>query len=348
LPDGGSQGGEERSDLPLHSEHRLCRCEGSKTEAFPLFGGNAGEERSDLPLHYRVPALLGFGIKTRKQFSRQLVLLNRLLLVCCSIVCSIPTPVFAANPAPVYDLSQGGYAAPESGPNDGVPSLPSVDTSGMSLPERVGRLEQQMNNMVQMNLPQQVAELQQEVQQLRGQLQDLSHQQDLASQQQQRVEAQPAVPPQLQAPPNPAIVKAAKTPSGQPPQPSQTDTEAYQQAFSLLANKQYDESAAAFKNYLRQYPDGQFAANAHYWLGDIYFQQKNFTQAELELNLVISQYASTGKASDASLKLAILHAQQGKTDQARQELKAVMVRYPGTPAAQLAAVQLQQLNSVGQ
>ncbi|MBS0350843.1 MAG: tol-pal system protein YbgF [Proteobacteria bacterium] len=297
------------------------------------------------------------------------MLKNKLLLI-CTIFCSVTLSVAsAAVPAPVYDLSQGGYTAPEQpqpadgASNDntgdnGMSSLPSVDTSGMTLPERVSRLEQQMNNLVQMNLPQQVAELQQEVQQLRGQLQDLSHQQDLASQQQQRVEALPAVPSQLQTPPNPAIVKAAKAPPGQPlasglpagqnPQPTQTDTQAYQQAFSLLANKQYDESAAAFKDYLRLHPDGQFAPNAHYWLGDIYFQQKKFTQAQLELNLVISQYSASGKAPDASLKLAILHAQQGKTDQARQELKTVMVRYPGTPAAQLAAVQLQQLNSSGQ
>ncbi len=277
--------------------------------------------------------------------------------------CVLACTAWAGKPAPVYDLSQGGYSAPEEtpsatppqdnseAPNNEAPSLPAVDTSGLPLSDRVNRVEQQVNNLVQMNLPQQIAELQQQVQQLSGQIQDLSHQLDTASQQQQRVEALPAVPPASETPPNPAILKAAKAPADQPSavepplHPSQTDTAAYQQAFSLLANKQYDESAAAFKHYLRKYPDGQFVANAHYWLGDIYFQQKNLTQAELELNLVISQYSASGKAGDAQLKLALLHAQQGKTSQARQELKGVMLKYPGTAAAQLASIQLQQLNA---
>jgi len=39
----------------------------------------------------------------------------------------------------------------------------------------VARLESQMNNIVRMNLPQQVAELQQQLAQLRGQLQVQAH-----------------------------------------------------------------------------------------------------------------------------------------------------------------------------
>lgn len=261
-----------------------------------------------------------------------------------------------ADPAPVYDLSQGGYAtepSPEATPNNnrGVPALPRVDASELPLPDRVARVEQQVNNLVQMNLPEQIAELQQQVQQLSGQLQDLTHQQQMASQQQQLVQAIPATPPAIQQPPNPAIMNVAKPPTtdAKPTsQPPQTDAAAYQHAFDLMANKQYDQAVAAFKNYLYRHPDGQFAANAHYWLGDIYFQQKNLTQAEAELNLVITQFTTSGKVPDASLKLAMLHAQQGKTALAKQEFKTITVRYPGTAAAQLASIQLQQLNNAGQ
>jgi len=242
-----------------------------------------------------------------------------------------------ANLAPVVDITQESTAP-----------LPMVDASNLPLPERVSRVEQQVNNLVQMNLPQQIAELQQQIQQLNGQLQELSHELDVASRQQLHVEALPAVPPVSETPPNPAILKAAKAPpSDAKPSalPPQIDATAYQKAFSLLADKRYDESAAAFKDYLRKYPDGQFVANAHYWLGDIYFQQRNLTEAERELNLVIAQYSASGKAPDAQLKLAIIHAQQGDTDRARRELKTIMDRYPGTPAAQLANIQLQQLNT---
>lgn len=259
----------------------------------------------------------------------------------------------AGYSAPVVDLSQGGYA-PEKTPSasvqsqHGVPPLPTVDVSSLSVPERLHRVEQQVNNLVQMNMPQQIAELQQQVQQLSGQLQELAHQQDRVSQQQQRVEALPAVPQASETPPNPAILTAAKAPPSEAAPssvPPQTDAAAYEQAFSLLSNKQYDQSAVAFKDYLRKHPDGQFVANAHYWLGDIYVQQKKLTQAELELNLVVAQYSTSGKVPDAQLKLAILHAQQGNTPQARAELQAIMTRFPGSSAAQLASIQLQQLNA---
>jgi tol-pal system protein YbgF len=246
---------------------------------------------------------------------------------------------------PVVDLSQGGYAQDQ---NSTPTAIPTVDASNLPMPDRLNRLEQQVNNIIQMNLPQQVSELQQQVQQLSGQVQDLAHQLDQASRQQQHVEALPAVPPISETPPNPAIVTAAKAPpSDAPPHipPGQTDASAYERAFGMLSNKQYDQAAVAFKDYLINHPDGQFVANAHYWLGDIYFQQKNLKQAELELNLVITQYASSGKAPDAKLKLALIHAQQGDADLARQELQNIQSQYPGSSAAQLANIQLQQLNS---
>ncbi len=260
-----------------------------------------------------------------------------LTIACC--------PALAEYAPPVVDLSQGGNAPDQ---NAAPSAIPTVDASNLSMPERINRLEQQMNNMIQMNLPQQVAELQQQVQQLSGQVQDLGHQLDQASHQQQHVEALPAVPPISESPPNAAIVKAAKappsdaTPKSMPPQ---TDAAAYEFAFGLLSNKQYDQAAVAFKDYLINHPDGQFVPNAHYWLGDIYYQQKNLKQAELELNLVISQYSSSGKAPDAKLKLALIHAQQGNTELARQELQSIMTQFPGSSAAQLASIQLQQLNA---
>lgn len=274
--------------------------------------------------------------------------------ICLSVAISgLCLTAFADNGAAVVDLSEGGgYSSTEN--NTGPGAIPPMETSSLPLPERVSRLEEQVNNLVQMNLPQQVAELQQQVEKLNGQLQEQTHQLDIMSRQQQHVEA---LPPQPQSPPPPPLAAAPVNPENPavpvaPPNtmapptaiPPQTDAAAYQAAFNLLATKQWDAAAKAFRDYLRDHPDGQFAPNAHYWLGEIYFQQKNLTQAELELNYVVTQYPASSKVSDAQLKLAILHAQQGKTDQARQELKMIMLRYPGSPAAQLAAGQLQQLN----
>ena len=109
--------------------------------------------------------------------------------------------VWADNSIPVVDLSQEDVNQVElSVPNaedqnvynqsnndENVPVFPTLDTSSLSLKQRISHLEQQVQNLVQMNLPQQLTDLQQQVQQLNGQLQELLHQQ-------QHVEALPVKP----------------------------------------------------------------------------------------------------------------------------------------------------------
>ena len=46
--------------------------------------------------------------------------------------------------------------------------------------------------------------------------------------------------------------------------------EAYRAAYALVQGRQFDQAIPAFKQFLQRYPDGQYAANAHYWLGELY------------------------------------------------------------------------------
>lgn len=259
----------------------------------------------------------------------------------------VPLLVFSAvcayaDTVPVVNLSS------DIG-DQNAPIANMIDTSGLSTGQRISRLEQQVNGIAQMNLPQQIADLQQQVQRLNGQLEELTHQLDVQSRTQQHVEALPPAPPPAQpsyaTPPSSGQIVPTVTPNNNSVPNPPTDAAAYQAALNLLTNKQYAQAMVGFQNYIREHPNGQFVANAHYWLGEIFFQQRNLRQAELEFNLVIKQFASSNKVPDAKLRLAVLHAQQGKTAQAIQELKNVSQSYPGSGAAQLAEIQLQQLNN---
>lgn len=256
-----------------------------------------------------------------------------------------------ADTVPVVNLSASDAEQPAVTSDIGDHNAPitnMIDTSQLSMGQRISRLEQQVNGIAQMNLPQQIADLQQQVQKLNGQLEELTHQLDVQSRTQQHVEALPPAPPPqptYATPPSSGQIVPTVTPNNNSVPNPPTDTAAYQAALNLLTSKQYAQAMAGFLNYIREHPNGQFVSNAHYWLGEIYFQQRNLRQAELEFNLVINQFASSNKVPDAKLRLAVLHAQQGKTAQAIQELKNVMQSYPGSPAAQLAEIQLQQLNN---
>lgn len=114
----------------------------------------------------------------------------------------------------------------------------------------------------------------------------------------------------------------------------------YQTAIDLLPDKKYEASESKLRDYLKAYPKGIYVANAHYWLGEINFLQKNFDAAEEEFKIVVDKHAKSKRAADAMLKLALVHQNQGREAQAKQELSQVVKRYPGTSAAQLAKKQL--------
>src|ERR1700675_4758568 len=48
------------------------------------------------------------------------------------------------------------------------------------------------------------------------------------------------------------------------------DKGAYQSAFTLLKDSQYDRAIAAFQKFLASFPDSPMADNAQYWLGEAY------------------------------------------------------------------------------
>jgi tol-pal system protein YbgF len=120
------------------------------------------------------------------------------------------------------------------------------------------------------------------------------------------------------------------------------EQEAYQKALDDLRNKQFTAGAQKLKTYLTAYPNGIYAANSHYWLGEIYFLNNSYAKSSTEFDMVVTKYASSPKIPEALFKLAYIHDKEGKHDQAQKEYRALKKRYPNSSAATLADHQLQQ------
>lgn len=281
----------------------------------------------------------------------------------------------------------------------------TVSAQPGSVNARVNRLEQQMSNYTQMNMPQQISDLQQKVGQLQGQvetdqraLQKLTNQQklyyqDLSQQMMQLTQKEKIASNEANA--TSEAMKQDKTTTSstlaehdsdtvsaqkksdtlskpkyaihqktheanlidnaeneqsdtlalpnQAGAPQLGDADAYGKAFRLLSNKHFDEADTAFQKYLQHYPQGQFAVNAHFWLGEIAMMNQHFNVASKQFQTVVTQYPKSDKVSDAKLKIAVIHAAIGKTNLARKEFENIRKAYPGTTAAQLANIRLQQL-----
>lgn len=217
-----------------------------------------------------------------------------------------------------------------------------VARENLSEAQRLMRLENQQSNLTRMDLPQQLADLQQALAELRGQLQVQQH--DLTRLvEQQRLFYQDLDQRLLKLEQSgskvPSLASTKKTGSNN----AFKESTAYQAAFSALEKKQYDASFAAFKRYLVDYPDGAYAVNAHYWMGEIDMAQKNTKSAVKRFQCVIHDYPNSNKVPDAKLKLAIIHANMGKQEEAKREFSAIKQHYPKTTAAKLAAIRLEQL-----
>lgn len=122
------------------------------------------------------------------------------------------------------------------------------------------------------------------------------------------------------------------------------DTTAYKQAVSLvLEKKQYDQAIEAFQNFIKNYPDSNYQANAHYWLGQLYYNKNNTDKASYYFALVTKNYPKSIKAPDALLKIGIMMQETQQKDKAAIIYRQIEKLYPNSNAAKQAQKQLAHL-----
>lgn len=89
----------------------------------------------------------------------------------------------------------------------------------------------------------------------------------------------------------------------------------YQQAFSLLRDKNYDEAEKYFRNFLSSFPDHNLVQNAKYWLGETYYVRDDFERAARLFAEGYQRFPEGSKAPDNLLKLGLSLGHLGnKTD----------------------------------
>lgn len=124
---------------------------------------------------------------------------------------------------------------------------------------------------------------------------------------------------------------------------SASEREAYQQAFDLMKARQFDQSIAAFNRLIVDYPNGQYAPNAFYWLGELHLAQQNTELARQAFMQVINLYPDHPKVPDTLYKLGVAYHRLGDTDRALEYFNQVRSQYPQSSAAGLATSYAQEI-----
>ncbi len=121
------------------------------------------------------------------------------------------------------------------------------------------------------------------------------------------------------------------------------DKAAYQAAFDLLKNSQFDAAIAAFQKFLASFPDSSLADNAQYWLGEADYVNKSFTDAQVAFQKVVDKYPQSRKVPDALLKIGYCQYELKQFDAAKQTLSKVVAQFPDSPSGHLAQQRLDKM-----
>lgn len=233
-----------------------------------------------------------------------------------------------------------------------------------SLADRVAALEAQANNsQANMDLLNRLNQQQEELRELRAQIEKLQH--DLQEFQQRnrdqyldldgrlnRLEGG-SVPPV--APPAAGTAPSATAPSqaagaARPPAEAAPSVHgdagalaqagdergAYNLAFDKLKAGDYVASAQLFGSFLQAYPNGVYAPNALYWLGESYYVTQNYPLAAEQFRTLLERYPTHDKAAGSLLKLGLCEYGLGKVEAAERTLADVVSKYPGSDVARTA------------
>lgn len=99
-----------------------------------------------------------------------------------------------------------------------------------------------------------------------------------------------------------------------------------------------------FSDYLKNFPDGPFASNAQFDLGEIAYSQHNYTEAISAYDSVITGYPKSSNVAPAMLEKGRALMQTKKTTSAQHEFRELMRRFPGTDEARKAEAALRSIS----
>ncbi|GBE11374.1 tol-pal system protein YbgF [bacterium BMS3Bbin12] len=238
----------------------------------------------------------------------------------------------------------------------------SASSAGLSLEQRVERLERIVNGPGMVDMLGQIQALQQQIQQLTGRQDELQHnldnlqrhQRDLyldIDQRLRRLELKPTAPGSAGAAPS-SPIPAAPSPGGAGAAAGtatatlqvQSD---YESALGLLRAGKYPQAAQAFRAFLKAHPDSAYADNAEYWLGETNYVTRNFGPALQAFQAVVRHYSRSPKVPDSLLKIGYIQYEQKHWKAARKTLTEVIARYPNSAAARLAEQRRQRMKVEG-
>jgi tol-pal system protein YbgF len=223
--------------------------------------------------------------------------------------------------------------------------IADLTTGRKALEDRIGKLESSLLTLVNQNEQMNI-----EFSKLRGQIEVLNNNLENAGKRQKdmyvdldtrvrRMEetagsAPGTGPVATSAEPPPQKVALSTAP------PDATETKAYESAQAVRRTGNYTGAIVAFQNFLSKFPTSSLAPRAQYWIGDSYYNLKDFKLAVVSQQRLLAMYPDSSSVPDAMLNLASAQSELGDAGSARKQLEALVAKFPSSDAAEKARKRL--------
>lgn len=114
------------------------------------------------------------------------------------------------------------------------------------------------------------------------------------------------------------------------------EAELYQKAFNLYEKGEIEEAKKLFQEYIKTYPNGKWVGQSYFWIGEIYFKQKDYENAILNYQKLIELSGWHPLKPTAMLKEALAFKAIGDKEVYKILLKKLLREYPQSKEAQKA------------
>ena len=210
--------------------------------------------------------------------------------------------------------------------------------------ERLAKVEDALKNQPVLGLVSQIEALREELRQLRGQIEVVGNNIDMAAKRQRdmyvdldtrlrRLE-QPAAGGGPPAAPAPSAATGGVAPAQVASAPGAADeSRVYEAAQNQRRIGNYPGAIIAFQSFITQYPRSTLAPRAQYWIGDSYFNLRDFKLAIASQQALISRYPDSPTVPDAMLNIASSQIEMGESAAGRETLEDLVAKYPVSEAA---------------
>jgi tol-pal system protein YbgF len=207
---------------------------------------------------------------------------------------------------------------------------------------RLQRIERVLTNQSLLDLAQRIDALQNDVRSIRGEVEMLQNQTEGGKTQTRNLYGD--LEKRLAALETLGGVGAAPAPGAVPaPVSGGSEQATYDAGMAALRAGNYDKAISTFREVVSNYPSGELASNAQFWMGESYYTKGDLESAVIAYRKVLADWPAARKAPDAMVKLGFSLSDLKRTGEARSTLEEVVRKFPGTPSAQLAADRLKRL-----